>query len=33
VLEWPIDSDALTGRRKALSVLADMIGDEPSNIT
>jgi dihydroneopterin triphosphate diphosphatase len=29
LLEWPIESDALPGRRKALSALADRIGDQP----
>jgi dihydroneopterin triphosphate diphosphatase len=31
VLDWPIEKDALAGRRKALSVLADMIGDNPND--
>jgi 8-oxo-dGTP pyrophosphatase MutT (NUDIX family) len=28
VLDWPIEKDALAGRRKALAVLADIIGDK-----
>lgn len=30
LLEWPIESDALPGRRQALSTLADRIGDQPT---
>jgi 8-oxo-dGTP pyrophosphatase MutT (NUDIX family) len=30
-LDWPIERDALAGRRKALSVLAGMIGDKPND--
>jgi lipoyl(octanoyl) transferase len=32
LLDWPIENDGLAGRRKALSVLADMIGDKPNDI-
>ena len=28
VLDWPIEKDALPGRRRALSKLADIIGDK-----
>ena len=28
VLDWPIEKDALAGRRRALAELADMIGDK-----
>ena len=30
-LDWPIEQDALAGRRRALSALADMIGDKPND--
>jgi lipoyl(octanoyl) transferase len=30
VLDWPIEEDALPGRRRALSILADMLGDKPN---
>jgi lipoyl(octanoyl) transferase len=29
-LDWPVEHDALAGRRKVLSVLADMLGDKPN---
>jgi dihydroneopterin triphosphate diphosphatase len=31
LLDWPIESDALPGRRKALRTLANMIGDKPNH--
>lgn len=30
-LDWPIEEDALPGRRRALSLLAEMIGDKPTD--
>jgi hypothetical protein len=31
MLDWPIEKDALPGRRKALSILAEMIGNKPNH--